>query len=154
MQETYKISENAIKLNYANNALMYILNDTQDVEPKELRDRIMFASKLLFDNSIKEQCDKNYLTILTVMQISKAIEDDELMIKAYEYLIKHSQSDELNTHIEEILKSRVTLVDYKEDELLEHTAQMLQSMGVKTEDAYKELDLLQVDLFNKPLHIQ
>jgi hypothetical protein len=151
MQETFKISDSAIKLNYILNVIAYSQNDTQEIDRTELRERLRATSKFLYNENIKEQCEINYVTILTVLQVSKAIEDDDMMIKAYEFLIKERpQSDDIN----KLFKSNINLFEIVDDRMLNLISNLLLSIGVtKIEDTYKELDMLQVDIFNKPLHI-
>lgn len=150
MQETFKISEGAIKLNYILNVIAYSQNDTQGLYKTELRERLITTSKFLYNENIKKKCDTSLVTILTVMQVSKAIEDDNMMIKAYEHLSKTEYSNDLDL----LIKSNINMFEFMDDNMLEHIGSLLLSMGVtKIENTYKELDMLQVDLFNKPLHI-
>ena len=155
MQETFKISDNAIKLNYILNTIAYSQSNTQEVEKSGLRDRIKIASELLYSENTKEQRDSSYLTIFTILQVSKAIEDDEMIIKAYEYLIKKSENKEQTELLSKVLKSSVNLFEFEDEEIKKHIFNLLQGMGVTNiREVYQELDLLQVDLFNKPLHIK
>lgn len=151
----YRISENAIKLGIVLNTMEYSQSETAPLKKVELKKSIKAASEILYSEKIKSLCDKNYLTILVLMQIAKAIQDDEMEIKTYNHLynhlIKNAKSDELIGYLETIFKTHVNV--FADDETIDYQAQLLLSMGVKIEDAYKELDLLQVDIFNKPIFI-
>lgn len=151
----FKISDSAIKLNFVLNGITYASDEAlSEMEKSELRERLRVTSLFLYDASTKEVIDKNLITLLMVMQIAKLIEDDEIEIKVYEYLLQVSKSKEQTDLIEQMFKSNIIAFNLIDDETLEHLSQFLVSMGVTNiKEVYQELDLLQVDVFNKPLHL-
>lgn len=57
--------------------------------------------------------------------------------------------------MQETFKISVNLFEFEDEEIKKHIFNLLQGMGVTNiREVYQELDLLQVDLFNKPLHIK
>jgi len=149
MQEKFTISDKAIKLNYILNVMEY----SQDNQ-EEIKNRIETTSRFLFNEYTKRRDEKNIITILTVLQVSKAIDDDQMMIKAYEYLIQHSNDKELQ-YLNQLMHSDVNLFKYADDEeVLNHISDILMSIGVTNiKNVYDELDMLQAEIFNKPIQI-
>ena len=133
MQETFKISDSAIKLNYILNVIAYSQSDTQEIDKTELRERLRATSAFLYNENIKEKCDTNLVTILTVMQVSKAIEDDSMMIKAYEHLSKTESINDLDL----LIKSNINQFEFTDDDMLDHLGSLLSSMGVTKRECNK-----------------
>ena len=155
MQEMFKISDSAIKLNFVLNGITYASDeDLTEIEKSELKERMRVTSLFLFSECTKKIADTNLITLLMVMQIMKLIEDDEIEIKVYEYLLQVSQSKEQTALIEQMFKSNFTAFSLIDDETMDYLSQFLLSMGVTNiKEVYQELDLLQVDIFNKPLYL-
>lgn len=150
-EETFTLSESATKLCYILNGINYAYAEITMVKKEELKKRLRETSEFLYQANIKETNDVNIFTLTVVLEMSKLIGDDEMLIKVFNYLLSVVQSDEMIEYLNLIFSSSINI--FTDTDLLFFT--FMHGMGVvNVGEIAQENKLLEVDLINSPMFVK
>jgi hypothetical protein len=146
LENYVKISEDALKLSLSHNLLIMLDDSVSDQEKVVLK---QMMNEIL--NTLSKSSEQPY-EIAYFNFISKFVDNDEVEVRTAQKLIDLERSGKVDD-VRDLIAMNIDNFKFLPQEVKFQTLfKFLLNMGIEIDKAYKELDMLEAEAFNKPVY--
>ena len=150
----FKVSEDALVLTLVNHIVTYISEDTPQSEKEMMQVLSGQLATMLYEGHKEGEISKDKILIIFLSFASKILELHELEVKCAETMLKYAESyDDLALKsIQKIIGMNThDFINMQQEGQFQFLYMFIKDMGIDPIETYKELDMLEADVTNKPI---
>lgn len=150
----FKVSDDALILTLINHIVTFIADETPQSEKDMMVVLTNQLSTMLYDGHKNGNESKDKIIVIFLNFTSKILELHELEVKCAETMLKYAESyDEsaLKSIQKVISMNTFDFISMEQEGQFQFLFKFIKDMGIDPIETYKELDILEADVTNKPV---
>jgi len=150
----FKISEDALVLTLVNHIVTYVGEETSQTDKDGIQALSGQLATMLYDGHKDGEESKDKILVIFLNFSSKILELDELEVRCAETMLKYAESYDASAleAIQKVISMNIfDFVNMEQEGQFQFLYKFIKDMGIDPIETYKELDMLEADVTNKPV---